>query len=492
MTVGPLGKAHRLFTSADGLHTPWYYGVEDPGAVGAAGVWVVPVPDATTPTSFLFRQRNTANSAWFLLLDTAAIGGAPASHAASHEDGGGDELELAQSQITDLVADLAAKAAAVHTHAQSDITDLVADLAAIVAAIAAKADTSYVDAAVAGLSWKQSVRAATDAAGTLASDFENGDEIDGVTLATNDRILIKDQAAPEENGIYIVAASGAPTRAADANSAAEVLQASVYVQEGTAHADTQWVCTTNAPITLGVTSLAFAQLSTGAADHGALSGLGDDDHPQYLLADGSRALVGDLDADGNTIENLPDPVSDQQAATKKYVDDEIAGVGAGGISLAIGGYNTIGASVETAVANAQNWAIPFTLPVDALIIGIEVYHSAADNNDAGVGTCALYTDNAGAPGTPLDARSGSRWETGFLAEPRWVPCSLLYPVVASTTYWAVTRTTDNGGTTLPAIAYDAGGAGVTWTSVQQRWLRNPSVTPTTRTYSIRVRYIPLS
>jgi len=64
-----------------------------------------------------------------------------------------------------------------------------------------------------GLKPKQAVRVATTAAGTLASSFENGDSIDGITLATGDRILIKDQADPAENGIYIVAASGAPSRA---------------------------------------------------------------------------------------------------------------------------------------------------------------------------------------------------------------------------------------------------------------------------------------
>jgi hypothetical protein len=123
---------------------------------------------------------------------------------------------------------------------------------------------TYVDNASQGLTWKQAVRVATTAAGTLASSFENGDTVDGVTLATGDRILIKDQAAGAENGIYTVNASGAPTRATDANSAAEVLQATVTVQEGSTNADTTWTCTTNAPITLGTTALAFVLVNGGA------------------------------------------------------------------------------------------------------------------------------------------------------------------------------------------------------------------------------------
>lgn len=126
-----------------------------------------------------------------------------------------------------------------------------------------KASIVYVDNKVAGLSWKQAVRVATTAALTLASDFENGDTIDGVVIATGDRVLNKDASAGVENGIYIINASGAPTRATDADNGAELVNASVYVSEGTTLADTQWTCTTNAPITVGVTSLAFAQLSSG-------------------------------------------------------------------------------------------------------------------------------------------------------------------------------------------------------------------------------------
>lgn len=101
------------------------------------------------------------------------------------------------------------------------------------------ATKAYVDSSLEGLKPKEAVRAASSAAGTLASDFENGDSIDGVTLATSDRILIKDQASAPENGIYIVQVSGAPVRASDFDSISpidEVNGAYVSVQEGTANA----------------------------------------------------------------------------------------------------------------------------------------------------------------------------------------------------------------------------------------------------------------
>ena len=126
------------------------------------------------------------------------------------------------------------------------------------------ATKQYVDNMSQGLSWKDSVRVATTANGTLASAFQNAAVVDGVTLATGNRILLKNQTAPAENGIYTVNASGAPTRATDADVAVEIEGAAVFVQEGTTQQDTAWVLTTNPPITLGTTGLVFAQFGAGA------------------------------------------------------------------------------------------------------------------------------------------------------------------------------------------------------------------------------------
>ena len=135
------------------------------------------------------------------------------------------------------------------------------------------ATKSYVDGVAQGLSAKDSVRAATTEAETLASDFANGQAIDGVTLATGDRILIKNQAAGAENGIYTVNASGAPTRAVDFDANAEVAKgAFIFVEEGTTNADAGFVLTTDGTITLGTTALAFTQFS-GAGDITAGSAL---------------------------------------------------------------------------------------------------------------------------------------------------------------------------------------------------------------------------
>ena len=124
-----------------------------------------------------------------------------------------------------------------------------------------KATKTYVDQLITGLKWKQSVKAATTANGTLSTAFVNGAVIDGVTLATGDRILLKNQTTASQNGIRVVAASGTPPRASDADSGTELVDATVFVEQGTVNADTQWTCTTNAVIVPDTTALTFAQVS---------------------------------------------------------------------------------------------------------------------------------------------------------------------------------------------------------------------------------------
>jgi microcystin-dependent protein len=122
---------------------------------------------------------------------------------------------------------------------------------------------SYVDAAAAsGFKWKDPVRIATTANAALATAFENGDTIDGTVLATGNRILLKDQTAQTENGIYTVNASGAPTRATDADDGAELTRATVYVQAGTANIATQFT-NTNTSITVGSTNITFSLIAAG-------------------------------------------------------------------------------------------------------------------------------------------------------------------------------------------------------------------------------------
>lgn len=174
------------------------------------------------------------------------------------------------------------------------------------------ATKGYVDAARSGLDVKQSVRAATTATVNLSTDVDNGSVIDGVTLATGNRILIKDQgvggAAHADNGIYIVAASGAPTRAADFDEDAEVTPgAFTFVEEGTANGDAGFVVATNGSITVGSTAILFTQFSgtgqitagDGISKDGSTLNVNDDDVTIYVdgnddLAVKSSATAGQV------------------------------------------------------------------------------------------------------------------------------------------------------------------------------------------------------
>lgn len=101
------------------------------------------------------------------------------------------------------------------------------------------ATKGYVDSALEGMRPKEAARVASTANVDIATGLENGDSIDGTTLVTGDRVLLKDQTAPEENGIYIVVASGAASRSTDFDSLSpidEINKAIVAVQEGTANA----------------------------------------------------------------------------------------------------------------------------------------------------------------------------------------------------------------------------------------------------------------
>ena len=111
---------------------------------------------------------------------------------------------------------------------------------------------------------KGSVKVATTSPGTLATSFVNGASIDGITLSTNDLILIKDQVAAEENGIYVVKASGAPSRVEHMDTWAEVPGAFVVVEEGIVNEDTIWLCTSNSGGTIDLTAIAWQQIPTTA------------------------------------------------------------------------------------------------------------------------------------------------------------------------------------------------------------------------------------
>jgi hypothetical protein len=129
------------------------------------------------------------------------------------------------------------------------------------------ANKQYVDGVAQGLDTKPSVRIATVANITLSGS----QSIDGITVVANDRVLVKDQTTPAQNGIYVVAA-GAWARATDADSWTELVSAYVFVEQGTVNAESGWVCSVDAGGTLGTTAVTWVQFS-GAGQITAGGGL---------------------------------------------------------------------------------------------------------------------------------------------------------------------------------------------------------------------------
>jgi hypothetical protein len=181
---------------------------------------------------------------------------------------------IAQSKIDGLTTDLAAKlalAGGTMTGAIAMGTNKITGLGTPTDSADA-ATKAYVDAVTEGLHIHEAVVAATTTNVTLSSALENGDTLDGITLATGNRILVKNQSTASENGIYVVQASGQPTRATDFDTATEVDSGDfVFVYSGTVNASTGWV-QTNKPATIGTDAIAFTQFS-GAGTYTAGTGL---------------------------------------------------------------------------------------------------------------------------------------------------------------------------------------------------------------------------
>ena len=146
---------------------------------------------------------------------------------------------------------------------------------------------AYVDSVANGLDVKNSVRVATTTNGTLSSAFANGQTIDGVTLSTGDRILLKNQTTGSENGIYTVNSSGAPTRAEDFDTDTEVTAgAFTFIEEGTINGNNGFVVISDDPVTVGTTSITFQQFS-GAGQILEGNGLQKDGNTLSVKLDGT-------------------------------------------------------------------------------------------------------------------------------------------------------------------------------------------------------------
>lgn len=205
----------------------------------------------------------------------------------------------------------------------------------------------YVDGVATGLDVKDSVRVATTGNITLSGT----QTIDGVAVIAGDRVLVKDQTVASTNGIYIVA-SGAWTRATDADTDEEVTAGMFcFVEEGTANADTGWVLSTNNPITVGTTDLAFTKFSTAGV---IVAGNG-------LTKTGNTLDVGagnGITVNANDIEiNLDGATLEVSASGIKVAD---AGITETQLATSVAGNGLAGGAGTALSVNVDNTTIEIT------------------------------------------------------------------------------------------------------------------------------------
>lgn len=211
------------------------------------------------------------------------------------------------------------------------------------------ATKQYVDALAVNVGKRGAVRAATTANITISTALNNADTLDGVTLATGDLVLVKNQSAPAENGVYVVGVT--PARDTQFDTYDEHAGSLIVVQEGTAGADTVWLCTSNKGGTLNTTAIAYSQFGASVADNAitnakladvatatfkgrTTAGTGD---PEDLTVTQATALlnafVGDSGS-GGTKGLVPAPAAGDAAALKFLkADGTWAAPSSGGMTL---------------------------------------------------------------------------------------------------------------------------------------------------------------
>jgi len=192
------------------------------------------------------------------------------------------------------------------------------------------ANKRWVESLIQGIKWKEPVRAATTAALVDAYTYDNGTlgegatmtkdtngafpAQDGITLVQGDRVLIKNQtagAAPH-NGIYeltTVGDAGTPwvlTRTTDMDLASEFVNAATFVEEGTDNADTGYVMTSDAPITVGTTAITWVEFTrlgqiiagAGLTKTGDTLNVGDANKGVQVNADDLQVDASEIAGDG--------------------------------------------------------------------------------------------------------------------------------------------------------------------------------------------------
>jgi hypothetical protein len=163
------------------------------------------------------------------------------------------------------------------------------------------ATKNYVDNLVAGLRTRAVARVASTTNVAISSGLENGDTLDGVTLVTGNRVLLKDQSTASQNGLYTVVASGAASRDTEYDTISELAGQLILVSEGSTHADDLFLCTTDTSATLGSSSISYTQVFPSSGGTVTSVGLADAGSSEFTVTNSPVTGSGTINIAVNSI-----------------------------------------------------------------------------------------------------------------------------------------------------------------------------------------------
>jgi hypothetical protein len=242
------------------------------------------------------------------------------------------------------------------------------------------ANKAYVDSVATGLDVKASVKAATTQDEDLSTYPVAGDLMDGVTLAAGDRVLIKNQTDASLNGIYVVDAEAAPTRAIDADGTSELTAGTfVFVEQGGTNADSGWVISTDGAITVGTTDIEWVQFS-GAGQVVAGSGLTKAGNTLDVVGTADRITVNADSIDiASTYAGQTSITTVGTIATGTWEATDVAVAHGGtGASTAANARANLGATTKYTAANPEllsssgaiTWVVTHNLEIRTVVVQV--------------------------------------------------------------------------------------------------------------------------
>ena len=355
---------------------------------------------------------------------------------------------------------------------------------------------TYADAIASGINFHQACRLATTTA-LAANTYNNGSSgvgatltanangalsIDGVAVATSNRVLIKNEVTQANNGVYTVTQTGSAgtpyilTRATDFDSAGtgvDQIDAGDFflITAGSTLANTSWVQQTPLPIVVGTTALVFQQFGAPITYS---AGTGLNESPAYTF---NIATTGVTSGSYGGAATVPTYSVNAQGQLTVATDVSIAIAGSqitsGAVAIANGGTG------QTSASAAFNALSPVTTTGDLIIgngansatrlaIGSNGYVLTSDGTTASwqASTGGVTSFSAGTTGfTPSTGTTGAVTLAGTLGTANGGTNSTATPTAGGSVYGTGTAIAYTAAGTAGEVLVSNGTSAPTWAGI---------------------------